>query len=83
MQVYVSYPAADLSKGSIDPRHLGFWEEIYMYHPTKAGSRDILGSGDIAGSKNTTIKITPGLLTLQSLESVKPSWLLSYSWALF
>lgn len=54
-----------------------------MYHPTKAGSHDILGSGDTAGSKNTTIKITTGLLTLQSLESVKPSWLLSYSWALF
>lgn len=79
MQVYVSHPDANLPKGSIDPKHLGFWKEIYMYHPRKASSHDVLGSGDTAGSKNTTIKITPGLLTFQFLESVKPFWLLSYS----
>lgn len=80
MQVYVSYPDVRLPKGSLDPRHLGFWKEIYMYHSTNGDSHDVLGSGDTAGNKNISVNITPGGLALQSLASVKSSCLLSYSW---
>lgn len=37
-----------------------------MYHSTNAGSHDVLGSGDTAGNKNITVKITLSLLALQS-----------------